>query len=133
LDLNRYGGKEPGIAATAQRRRRGGAGTRRRRGARAGRQPGRAKAVRGWGGNAWQGRHRRWRGAAGKGGRRRSSRGAGEQGRRQRRKKEEERSQGLICETKELQGLHCDELITFKPVLKRENDQNESCKTFQNL
>jgi hypothetical protein len=53
-----------------------------------------ARAVEGWGSNAWLGRHRRWRGAAGKSGRRRSSRGAESRGgaRGGRKKKKEPRT-----------------------------------------
>jgi adenylylsulfate kinase-like enzyme len=43
------------------------------------------------------------------------------------------KSRGLICEIKELQGLHCNYKFPANPELKRENGQNESCKTFQNL
>jgi hypothetical protein len=53
-----------------------------------------------------------------------SSRGSG-------RKKREERDRGLICKTKEIQGLHCKELITFKPVLKWRWSQKQKCIVFQ--
>jgi hypothetical protein len=49
------------------------------------------------------------------------------------RKKREERSRGLICKTKEIQGLHCKELITFKPVLKWRWSKKQKCIVFQTL
>jgi hypothetical protein len=41
---------------------------------------------------------------------------AKEQGLRE--EEEEEWSQGPFCKIKEIQGLHCKELVTFKPMLK---------------
>jgi hypothetical protein len=49
------------------------------------------------------------------------------------RKKREEGVRGLICKTKELQGLHYKELITFKPVLKWRWSQKQKCIVFQAL
>jgi hypothetical protein len=49
------------------------------------------------------------------------------------RKKGEEWSRGLICKTKETQGLHCKELVTFKPVLKWRWSKKQKYIVFQTL
>jgi hypothetical protein len=45
----------------------------------------------------------------------------------------EEWSRGPICKTKETQGLHCKELVTFKPVLKWRWSKKQKCIVFQTL
>jgi hypothetical protein len=49
------------------------------------------------------------------------------------RKKGKEWSRGPFCKSKEKQGLHCKELVTFKPVLKWRWPQKKKCVVFQTL
>jgi hypothetical protein len=45
----------------------------------------------------------------------------------------EEDDGGPRCNITEMQGPYCNDLITFKPVLKWKWAQKQKCKVFQNL